>query len=105
MMGWLGGGVMCKVARQQPLQIILYYKVLWQKPLQMAENHLNLPTQRPIFHPHTLLILLESSSSLFHLSISFTSSSGRYVLMLYLQMTENSPILVAEKYSSPHLQI
>ena len=36
-----GGGVMCR-----PLL------------LQMAENHLNLPTQRPIFHTHTLFIIL-----------------------------------------------
>ena len=28
------------------------------KPLQMAENHLNLPTQRPIFYPHSLFTLL-----------------------------------------------
>ena len=37
------GGMMCKVVALL---------------LQMAENHLNLPTQRPIFHTHTLFIIL-----------------------------------------------
>ena len=66
---WRRSDVQGGKAATSPDHTILYYKVLWQKPLQMAENHLNLPTQRPIFHPHTLLIL----------STSFTSSSGRYM--------------------------
>ena len=62
MMGWLGG-VMCKVVARQ-------------KPLQMAENHLNLPTQRPIFYLHTLLISSSYSTSFTSLPTSPSSQAN-----------------------------
>ena len=58
MMVWLGG-VMCKLTVAAFL------------PLQMAENHLNLPTQVQFF---TLTSFISSSTSFISSSTSFTTA-------------------------------